>query len=168
MRESVLCTMTILALSLFGTLGCNCFARPDDTLEPNDDLAHAIVLSAGQVVTARANQWNADVFVFSSEEGRTIVFSMQSLGGEDCAAFTVTGPEGEVLYQDSGSFCSSKGEYPAVKAEGVEFKAVEDSGYEIIVPTSTAGNYYLRIYEQGQADNIFPFSWDYRLMATIE
>ncbi|UCH50729.1 MAG: hypothetical protein JSV54_06850, partial [Chloroflexota bacterium] len=99
---------------------------------------------------------------------KTIVFSMQSLGGEDCAAFTVSGPNGEILYRDSGSFCSSKGDYPAVKAEGVEFRMVEEFGYEISVPANVAGAYYLQIYERSQADNIFPFSWDYRLTATIE
>jgi len=155
-------------LSLVWALGCKHFARPDDTLEPNDDLEHATIITAGQAVTARANQWNADVFVFNSEGKGTIVFSMQSLGGEDCAAFTVTGPDSEILYQDSGRFCSSKGDYPAVKAKGVELIGVEDFGYEINVPANKAGAYYLQIYERSQADNIFPFSWDYRLTATIK
>jgi len=168
MRKSVFFTLVILALLLVWTLGCRHFARPDDTFEPNDDMQHATKITVGQVVIARANQWNADVFVFSSEGKGTIVFSMQSLGGEDCAAFTVTGPNNVVLYQDSGSFCSSKGDYPAVIGEGVEFKKLEDSGYEINVSANRAGTYYLQIYERSQADNIFPFSWDYRLTAKVK
>ncbi len=168
MRKSVLCMLTILALSLVGTLGCRHFTRPDDALEPNDDPKHATILTAGQAVIARANQWNADVFVFSSEGKETIIFSIESLGGEDCAAFTITGPNDEILYQDSGNLCSSKGDYPAVKAEGVQFRGVEDFGYEINVPANIAGAYYLQIQERSQADNIFPFSWDYRLTVSIK
>jgi len=168
MKKSFLCTLIILALSLVGILGCRHFARPDDTLEPNDDFEHATILTAGQAVTARANQWNADVFVFNSKGKEKIVFTIQSIGGEDCGAFTVTEPNGEILYQDSGRFCSSKGDYPAVKAEGVEFRVVEDFGYEINVQAYIAGAYHIQIYERSQVDNIFAFSWDYRLTATTE
>jgi hypothetical protein len=171
MKTFVLCAVTILTLSLVGgMLSCRPSARPDDALEPNDDFEHATILTAGQAVTARANQWNADVFAFNCEAKGTIVFSLQSLGHEDCAAFTVTGPNGEILYQDSGTSCSDRGpwEKPAMQAEGVKFTEVKDFGYEIDVPANTVGTYFLQIVERSQADNILPFSWDYRLTVTIK
>lgn len=141
-------------------------ARPDDALEPNNNFQSATVLTAGQTLTGRANQGNVDVFAFKSEARRLIVFSLQSIGMEDCAAFTVTAPDGGILYQDSDSFCDKTRER-AVRAAGVRFAKVKDFGYEIRVPAETAGTYFLSINERGRADNIYPFSWDYRIKADV-
>jgi hypothetical protein len=42
-----------------------------------------------------------------------------------------------------------------------------EGSYRLTVPIDAPGDYSLRIDEQGQADNLFWFSWDYRLTAQI-
>ena len=148
------------------TAGCRT-TRSEDALEPNDDAQAATVLVAGQAVEGRANQGNLDVFAVDAAADQTILFRLESLGLEDCAKFTVTDPDGRTLYRDSGFTCE-RGPEPEVQAEGVTFTRVEGFGYELRIPAATAGTYLLTIDERGQADNIFAFSWDYRVTATVE
>lgn len=164
-----LCTPA-LAVLLIGTLttttGCRT-TRSEDALEPNDTTQTATVLTAGQAVEGRANQGNLDLFAVEAAADQTILFRLESLGLEDCAKFTVSDPAGQTLYRDSGSTCD-RGPEPDVQAEGVTFTRVEGFGYELRIPAATAGTYLLTIDERGQADNIFAFSWDYRVTATVE
>lgn len=152
--------------------GCPRGARPDDALEPNDSPESATPLTPGQPVEARANQGNPDVFSVEAPEGRTLVFLAESRGLENCPAFTVTGPGGQALFEDVHSHCSRVAEEPR-KAEGVEFHMRFGAGtsaeaYELRIPTAQPGRYLLTILEQGRADNVAAFSWDYRLTARVE
>ncbi|MBN1208680.1 MAG: hypothetical protein JXB05_27715 [Myxococcaceae bacterium] len=162
---------TLLPLALL-VAACPRGARPDDALEPNDDASQATPLTPGQPVEGRANQDNPDVFSLEAPEGRTIVFQVDSLGLENCPAFTVAGPDGALLYEDRHHFCN-RGPADAVKAPGVEFLLLnvqghEIGGYELRVPAQQTGRYLLTILEQGRVDNLFPFSWDYRLTPRVE
>jgi len=161
----------LLALAMLW-MGCpRLLARSDDSFEPNDDLAHASPLTAGQAVTGRANQGNADVFSLQEvPAGKRILFRLESLGLENCPAFTVTGPGDQVLYRDDSYRCSRGRDsrpQPAQSVEGAAL-AVVQTGYELRVPAATAGTYFLTINEQGEADNMFPLGWDYRLTAELE
>jgi len=153
-------------------MGCpRVLARSDDSFEPNDDLAHASSLTAGQTVKGRANQGNADVFSLQGvPAGSRILFRLESLGLENCPAFTVTGPGDQVLYRDDTYRCS-KGRnskpQPAQSVEGAALTVVQ-TGYELRVPAATAGTHFLTIDEQGEADNMFPLGWDYQLTAQLE
>ena len=148
-----------------GTTGCRT-ARPDDALEPNDDLASATRLVAGQAVEGRANQGNPDVFAIQAAAGQTIVLRLESKGNEDCAAFQVTAPSGTVVYEDKGATCTSLER--AQPTASASLTVVQGFGYELRVTAAETGLYDLTINELGQADNVFPFSWDYRLTATLE
>ncbi len=156
----------VLIGALTITAGCRT-TRSEDALEPNDNAQAATLLVAGQAVEGRANQGNLDVFAIDAAADPTILLRLESLGLEDCAKFTVTDPGGRTLYRDSGFTCE-RGPEPQVQAEGVTFTRVEGFGYELRIPATTAGTYLLTIDEHGQADNIFPFSWDYRVTATVE
>jgi hypothetical protein len=166
-RKIVFYTILILALSVVGgILGCRPSARPDDVLEPNDDFEHATKLAADQAVTARANQNNDDYFAIDVAAGQKIIFRLQSLGLEDRPVFTVFSPVKEVLYKDRDDFSGPR--QTESHTEGVTSEDIKDFGYELRIPAKISGTYYLLIRERPQADNIFPFSWDYRLIATIE
>ena len=160
----------LLALAMLW-MGCpRVLARSDDAFEPNDDFAHASPLTAGQAVKGRANQGNLDVFSLQAGAGKRILFRLESLGLENCPAFTVTGPGDQVLYRDDSYRCS-KGRnskpQPAQSVEGAALTTVQN-GYELRVPAATAGTYFLTVDEQGEADNMFPLSWDYQLTAELE
>jgi hypothetical protein len=152
--------------------GCPRGARPDDALEPNDDPARATPLALDTAVEARANQGNPDVFSVEAPAGRTLIFLAESRGLEVCPAFTVNGPGGEALFEDVHANCNRTAEEPR-KAPGVEFHTRFGAGtsaeaYELRIPTAQPGRYLLTILEQGRADNLAPFSWDYRLTARVE
>lgn len=162
---------TLLPLALL-MAGCPRGARRDDALEPNDDASQATPLTPGQPIEGRANQDNPDVFSLEAPEGRTIIFRAESRGLENCPAFTATGPDGALLYEDRHRFCN-RGPDDAVKAPGVELQLLDVQGYqigtyELRVPALQAGRYLLTIVEQGRVDNLAPFSWDYRLTARVE
>ncbi|HYV46724.1 MAG TPA: hypothetical protein VFA20_17790 [Myxococcaceae bacterium] len=158
------------------TTACSCshlLARPEDALEPNDDLAHATPLTAGQAVQGRANQGNADVFSLQvPEAGKRLLFRLENRGLENCPAFTVTGPDRrQVLYRDDWFRCHAvRGSrpQPAERVEGAALSPTAGSGYELRVPAAAAGPYFLTISEQGEADNLFPLGWDYQLTAELE
>ncbi|WP_204494003.1 hypothetical protein [Archangium primigenium] len=160
------------SLVLLLLAGCPRGTRLDDAFEPNDDASQATPLTPGTPIEARANQGNPDVFALEAPEARTLVFRMESLGQDNCPAFTVNGPDGGLLYEDRHRFCS-RGPDEAWKAPGVELLLLDVRGYqigtyELRVPTARAGRYLLTILEQGRVDNTVPFSWDYRLTARVE
>jgi hypothetical protein len=158
-----------LALAVLVT-GCpRLLARSEDPFEPNDTFDRATALTAGQPVQGRANQGNLDVFSLQvAEAGKHVLFRAESLGLEDCPAFTATGPDARVLYRDDTFRCSrGRKSQSAESVEGASL-AVVSGAYELRVPAASAGAYLLAIDEQGEADNMFPLGWDYRLTATIE
>ncbi|UCF34324.1 MAG: hypothetical protein JSV78_03280 [Phycisphaerales bacterium] len=161
--SSLLMTLVVFML-LAG--GCRT-TRPDDALEPNNDFQTATRLTSGQPVDGRANEGNPDVFAIDATAGQNISYRLEDRGLEDCAAFTVTGPGNVILYRDGHFFCG-RGPAPETIADGVTFNEVPDFGYELRVPAATAGTYFLTIEELGQADNLFKYSWDYRLTAVVE
>ena len=143
--------------------------RPEDDLEPNDTPGTATVLTVGQAVVGRVVQGNPDVFAVTAGPEEIVVFAMESLGEEeaDCAAFTVTGPDETVLYQDRNTYCGRYGTEPIV-VEGAALEEVPGFGFELRVPAASQGRYVLTVVEKGQVDNIFTFSWQYSITATVE
>jgi hypothetical protein len=155
--------------------GCSrLLARSEDSFEPNDTFDRATLLTADQPVQARANQGNLDIFSFQvADAGTRLLFRLESLGLEDCPAFTVTAPDAQVLYRDETFRCSggrNSKHQPAERVEGATLTLTSSPGpaYELRVPAARAGTHFLTIDEQGEADNMFPLGWDYRLTATIE
>lgn len=144
-----------------------CLPRPDDRLEPNDSRGEAVTLQPGVAVEARANQGDPDVFKVAAGRGRTLNFELQSLGLEDCPAFRLEGPGGRVLYADGRARCRRMGK-PAVQQPQVTFEIVAGFGYRLRALTPAAGDYYFTVIEGSDADNIFSYSWDYRLTVSIE
>lgn len=149
--------------------GCKLLTRrSDDVFEPNDTPSAAVPLKPGQALEGRANQGNADFFVVDAPEGRSIEFSIENRGLEDCAAFTVTGPAGEVLYRDAGQLCGRSSANPPETTPGVELVGGGSQGYRLRLPSGPGGRYYLEIVELGRADNEASFSWDYRVSVKFE
>lgn len=70
-------------------------------------------------------------------------------------------------YFDDGASRRERGT-PEIQDETVVFESVEGYGYHLSPIVQTAGTYYLTVVERGQADIIFPYSWDYRPTATLE
>ncbi len=145
----------------------SCNRRPDDSLEPNDTLAQATELIMGVPIEARANQSNPDVFKIEVTENRTLTFELESLGLEVCPKFILTGPKG-VLYADALPTSCSRIGLPDIHEEDVDFEIIERFGYLLRTKAKVAGTYYLTIIEGSHADNIFPYSWDYRLTAITD
>ncbi len=162
----------ILTPLLLVATGCPRGARPDDALEPNDTAAQATPLVLEQTIEARANQGNPDVYALEASGAGTLVFRMDSLGLEDCSAFTLTAPDGATLYEDRHRFCNRVAQ-EALRAPGVELQLHDVRGYKIgayvlRVPMGPPGRYLLTIVEQGRVDNALAFSWDYRVTARVE
>lgn len=153
--------------------GCQrCGLRDDDPLEPNNTFDQATVLVLGQAAEGRANQNNPDVFAADAPVGHTLVFEARSRGLENCPRFSLHGPGRELLYQDADFRCHLRSE-KLFQAPGVELQLLDAEGgvagrYVLRANTQREGRYFLTIVEQGEADNAFPFSWDYRLVATVE
>jgi len=150
-----------LALLAAGALLTGCPGpRPDDGYEPNDTFEQATRLTLASVIDARINQDDADVFVIQAEPG-LLLFLLEDRGLENCAVFRVhDAARTELLGQDPTSNCGPDG---TRLATGVSFSANPDGGYLISVPIGATGDVYLTILEDSEADNIAPFSWDYRL-----
>ena len=138
--------------------------RLDDAYEPNDDLAHATPLVLDVPLIARANQGNPDVFVVDVPAAATLVFRAESLGLEECAGFSATGPDGTVLFRVAAG-CDASHE-PLVRAAGVESEH-SDELFVLSLPVASGGLHYLTILEGAESDNLFDFSWDYRLTASV-
>ena len=158
----------IFELGLLALLmsGCPGFPRPEDSLEPNDTKETATDLENGVPVNARAVQGNPDVFRFGADPGQLLIFTLDSLGEEDCAAFTVTGPDDTKLFADQHFFCGNRVFDPPFAVEGAELNTGLGGGYVLSVPADEAGDYFLTINELGEVDNFFDFSWLYRLTVT--
>ncbi len=141
--------------------------RDDDALEPNDTFAEATRLTLGVPVEGRANQDNPDVFVVAAGPAATLRFTLDDRGLENCPVFRVHDPaKTELVGQDPASDC---GVSPADTrfAHGASIEERSDGGYVITVPAEAEGDYFLTIIEDSEADNTAPFSWDYRLTATV-
>ncbi len=139
----------------------------EDTFEPNDTPETATLLSLGLPVEARAVQDNLDVFAVEAGPDQTIAFTFEHLGGDDCAAFTVTAPDSQVLYRDNNRFCGREFTVPTV-VEGASLQSTPADGYILRVPAQLQGRYLLTVDELGQADNVFDFVWRYRLTVALE
>ncbi len=163
-RMAMISLLTIAATFSLG--GC---PRPDDALEPNNTIASATPLSAGVPVTARVLQSTNDVFSIEASAGQIVLFRMESVGPEVCPLFTATGPDGTVLYKEPETNCRGFGTIePEIQVAGSSLTIVQDVAFELRVSADTSGLYFITITEGGYADNIFTFSWDYRLTATLE
>lgn len=163
MRTEMMSLIAVVPL-VVGVCGC---PRVDDALEPNDTAQTASPLVLGEPLTARVVQGSPDVFAIAVGPGETLIFTLESLGEEECAAFTVTGPSDVLLYADQAGLCSLLGE-EEFQVDGASLTPLADFGYELRVPAEIAGDYFLTIVELGQADNIFTFSWHYRLTVNLE
>jgi len=146
--------------------GCPGFPRPEDGLEPNDTKETATMLEVGVPVEARAVQGDPDVFRVSAGPARLLILTLESLGEEDCAAFTVTGPDGTELFADQHHFCGDRGYEPPVAVAGADLNTETEGRHVLSVPAEVGGDYFLTINELGEVDNFFDFSWLYRLTAT--
>ena len=163
-RRNRLPVVTVSALAGLCVGGC---PRPEDGLEPNNSFETATTLIPDVLVEGRVGQGNPDVFAVASTAGQTIVFDLTNLGGEDCAAFTVTAPDATVLYDDGNITCDPF-RVPQIQVPGASLQRRGEAGYVLRVPAERQGTYFLTLTERGQADNIFTFSWDYRLVAGLE
>src|SRR5262249_44808538 len=116
--------MKTFALALAAALalpGCKSMTqRQDDRHEPNDTRETAVILSAGQAVEGRANQGNPDFFTVDVPAGRKVKFTIENRGLEDCAAFTVIGPNEAMLYKDANGLCGRSSATPPQTSPGVE------------------------------------------------
>ncbi len=158
--------MLAIALLALPMCGCPRFPRPEDSLEPNDTTETATALEVGVPVTARVVPGNLDIFKIAAGPGEMLVFALESQGEEDCAAFTVTGPDEAELFADQHLFCGDRDFDAPITAEGAVLDTGTEGRYMLSVPAEVAGDYFLTIKELGQVDNIFDFSWLYRLTAT--
>lgn len=161
--NAVVFVIGLLALPL---CGCPRFPRPEDNLEPNNTRETATELEAGVPVEARAVQGNTDVFRFAAGPGELLIFTLESLGEDDCAAFTVTGPDDTELFADQHFFCGDRGTEPPFAVDGAELNTGTQGRYVLSVPAEVGGDYFLAINELGEVDNFFDFSWLYSLTVT--
>ncbi len=168
--EETSCRMGMIGLltiaAAFSLGGC---PRPEDEFEPNDTIASATVLTAGVPVTARVLQSTNDVFSIEASAGETVLFRMESLGTEVCPLFTATGPDGTILYKEPETSCRDfRTIEPEIQVDGSSLAIVRDVAFELRVPADTSGPYFITIFEGGHVDNVFTYSWDYRLTATLD
>ncbi len=156
------CAHGCVLVGLLLTAGC---PQPrDDGFEPNDSPETATVLQLNDPIQARTVQDNPDVYAVEAPAG-SLVFRLDTIEGQVCPAFTVTAPDGTILFRDTHRFCSRTGSTPDA-IPGVQF-GVDDAGYTLRVPAQTAGRYVLTVRELGYADNIIDTFWEYTLTAGI-
>ncbi len=166
MRFSFGCVSLCALVGLLAAC-CGCPPVPDDALEPNDTPETATPLSPGQPVEARAVQDDLDIFVVEAGPDQTLVLTFEHLGDDNCAAFTVTAPDSQVLYQDNNRFCGREFSTPTA-VEGASLQSTPAGGYILRVPAGLQGEYLLTIEELGEVDNVFDFVWRYRVSAALE
>jgi hypothetical protein len=156
--------LAVAALSAVG--GC---PRPEDRFEPNNTALTATPLVLGLAVEGRVSQGNPDVFIINADARGTLRLVMNSIGQEeeDCAAFRLEDQGGTVLYDDQALSCSRGLDEP-VRAAGVTLGHVDGAGYELAAPVEDGGVYLLTLRELGYADNVFTYSWHYRVTAMVE
>jgi hypothetical protein len=162
-RAAHAATTLLAACLVLASAGC----RKDDALEPNDTYETATLLQSGNEALATAYQNNPDVFSIEVPAGGTLVFKLSSRGHEDCPEFVVLGPKEDTLYQDEEGLCTDPWK-AKVQKPGVSASGGRGAGYEFRISAKEAGKYYLRIQERRQADNLFGYSWDYSLTASLE
>jgi len=161
-----LATVSLVVATGLSLGGC---PRPDDLFEPNNTLETATPLTAGEPVTARATQSDSDVFAVEAAAGQTVVFRAESLDFEVCPLFTASGPDGTVLYHEPDTNCREfRPIEPDVQVPGSSLTIIPEEAFELRVPAAADGPYFLTILEGGHVDNIFDYSWEYRLTATFE
>lgn len=163
-RRRALCSLIVLFPLVLG--GC---PRPEDSLEPNDSPSTATRLMLGVPTQGRVIQGNRDVFVVAAGPNVTLVFEMTSLGEEeeDCVAFSLIAPDGTTLYEDHRLYCRAGVELPT-QVDGAGLTQEEGIGYELSAPAAAAGDYVLTLTELGEVDNLFDYSWQYRITARTE
>ncbi len=159
-HRAVLIAAVVLALLASGCL------RPDDLLEPNNNVALATALQVGQIVEARANQGDPDVYKIAARRGQSLHFKLQSRGLEECPGFRLEDPRNQVLFKTQAR-CRRVGHQAPEKAAGVTWQTGADFGYRLSTTAEIDGFYYLIILEGSDADNLFPYSWDYRLVVDV-
>jgi len=138
----------------------------DDALEPNDTIEDATEITAGIPIDARANQGNSDVFKFEVDAEEILSIDVVSRGKDNCPGFSLIDSNELVLFKDARARCLRIGQ-PDIHDPTVEFQ-INDEDYFFQTKTTTSGYYYFTITEGRDADNIFPYSWDYRLTVTLE
>jgi hypothetical protein len=127
------------------------------------------MLDPGVPVSARVSQISDDVFSIEATAGQTILFRVESLNFEVCPLFAVIGPGETVLYQEPDTLCRDFERIePLIQVEGAFLTIIPDEAFELQVPAETDGVYFIIISEGAQADNLFTFSWEYRLTAIVE
>ena len=151
------------AAVLASMAGC---PRPEDILEPNNTPDTATRLMPGVPVEGRVIQGNPDIFVITGSGNQTLVFSLESLGEENCNSLRVVGPGDQTLYEDTNQFCGRVGAVSVVQQGGMLELLGED--VRLTIRADAPGDYFLYLYERGEADNILDFSWRYRLTATMQ
>ena len=143
--------------------------RPDDLLEPNDTLATATPLEPGIPITASVAQSTNDVFTVEAMAEQTVLFRIESLDFEVCPMFSATGTDGTILYEEPLTRCRRFDPIdPTIQVEGSSLTIIRDEAFELRIPAAIDGNYFITIFEGGEADNIFDYNWAYRLTATFE
>ena len=159
-------TLPALTALIMGLTACHGCPRSEDALEPNDTRETATRLQVGIPVEGRAVEHNPDVFVVTVPAGSTsLMFDLDSRSDDEpCATFRVIHPSGRALWEEDEGSCPHG--RPQRVGE-VTLTIPREGSYRITVPIDAPGDYSLRIDEQGQADNLFSFSWDYRLTALI-
>lgn len=156
----------LLASSLI--LISSCTPREDDKLEPNDTKKQATLIHIGKPIKARANQRNPDFFKIHVKQGKLLQFELKSLGLEDCPKFRLIDPNNRILYSDKRLYACGRMQGPGTELEGTRFEVISGFGYKLQTKIEHFGFYYLIVTEGGHADNIFPYSWDYELKATVK
>lgn len=161
-------TTNAAAISVFCLLLPCASCRYNPSSKPHDTFETATALTPGVEVLDAVGQDTADVFFIEAPAGKTVSFKLRSRGHEDCPEFTVVGPRQRTLYQDRHGFCGDPPLMAETQAEGVSVSGKRGAGYELRVPAEEAGKYFLRIQERRQADNLFPYRWDFGLTALLE
>ena len=143
--------------------------RPDDLFEPNDTTATATPLVPGKPITARVAQFTNDVFTIEVSAGQTVLFRIESLDFEVCPLFSATGPDETILYKEPLTSCRDfEPIEPEVQIDGASLTIFPNKAFELRIPAEKEGRYFLTIFEGGHADNVFSYSWEYRVTATFE
>jgi hypothetical protein len=159
-----LSALAILGLTLIG--GC---PPPADAPEPNDSAPPATPPPPRVAVEAPPLQGNPHAFPIPLAAGGVLHFAAQTLDVEEesCAAFAVLAPDGTILYDDNLTSCS-RGLAEPTQVDGASLAHQPGAGYDLRVPAAQAGTYVLTVRVLGYADNLFTYSWHYRLTATQE
>jgi hypothetical protein len=151
----------VLALAFVLASCRSMLARGEDAFEDNDSLERATALAFDTPIEGEAHEEDPDVFSVELAAAGELVWTLESLGHEDCAALAVFAPGGEVLYRDARSRCGHGGR-PSASTSSVTIERRGTIDY-VTVRADRTGRYGLEILELGQADNELPFSWSYRL-----